>query len=245
MAWTRRAQGNIWVMENGQAAQLNDGRLRCAIFPSAATNHVIGLAATPDGGVWILSDNRIRKWQDDQWTEDRGTYPWAELPPTSVACCLELRDGTLAIGTINYGLHLVFRDGRPAVHFDVSTGLPQNWVRFLHEDREGNLWAGAGSAGLVSIHATAFSVFNLPAETRGCSVLSVAAAPDASLWIGTDGSGLYRYRGGRWDHFGPEDGLANWYAPAVAVDSGGEEWVQLLDLLSTFSGQAQSDLRSH
>lgn len=222
MSYSSGPQGNTWVSENGEAAHLEDGRLVTASLPPAqSSNYVLCVASARDGGAWIVCDGRIRKWHRDRWTEDLGAYPWTK---GGVACCLELRDGTLAIGTIQSGLYLVYRDGRRPAHFDQANGLPQNWVRFLYEDREGNLWAGAGSAGLVSIHPTAFSILRLPDEAEGCSALSVAPEADGSLWVGTDGSGLYRYSAGRWQHYGAEQGLANWYVPAVAVGPGDEVW---------------------
>jgi signal transduction histidine kinase/ligand-binding sensor domain-containing protein len=223
MSFSANAQGNLWLSENGYAARLVDGSLVTALLPPPrSTNYVLCVAASRDGGVWIICDGRIRKWKDDQWVEDRGEFPWSV---GGAVCALELRDGTLAIGTIESGLHLVFRDGRRPVHLDRSNGLPQNWVRFLFEDREGNLWTGAGHAGLVSIHATAFSVMNSPEEMQGASLLSVAAAPDGSLWVGTDGAGLYHYSAGGQKRYGTENGLGNSYVPSVAVSADGDVWV--------------------
>jgi signal transduction histidine kinase/ligand-binding sensor domain-containing protein len=221
MSFSANAQGNLWLSENAQAAQLVDGRLVPAQLPNPRSdNHVLCVAACRDGGVWIICDGRIRKWKDNQWVEDRGDIPWTG----PVACCLELRDGTLAVGTVEAGLYLVFGNGRRSVHFDRNNGLPQNWVRFLLEDREGNLWTGAGSAGLVSVHATAFSVLHAPEETQGYSLLSVAAAPDGSLWVGTDGAGLYRYSAAGRKHYGLQNGSTRSYVPTVAVSPDGEVW---------------------
>lgn len=223
MAWTRSAHGVIWVAENGQAAHLAEGKLNTVSFgPRRDEDYVLGIAAAADGGAWILCDNRVRKWKDGGWTEDRGTFPWPSGP---LACALELRDGTLAVGTIYSGLHLIFRDGRRSVCFDRGNGLPQNWVRFLYEDREANLWIGAGSAGLVSLHATAFSVLNSPDQWQGCTVLSVAPGQDGALWIGTDGATLYHYAAGNWKHYGDAEGLPNGYIPAVTENHEGEVWV--------------------
>ncbi|WP_221031175.1 sensor histidine kinase [Actomonas aquatica] len=222
MAWSRGPNGHIWVVENGAAARLIDDALIPVNLPTPqAANYVFGLAATADGGAWILCDNRVRKWRDDRWVEDRGPFPWGD---DSLATCLELSDGTLAVGTLNSGLHLIYADGRPPVHLDRTDGLPQNWVRFLHEDREGTLWVGIGSAGLVSIHPTGFAVLNAPDQWQGCSVLSVAASPDGSLWIGTDGAGVYHYSGDTWQRYAADAGLNNVYIPAVAASATGEIW---------------------
>lgn len=222
MAWSRGTQGSIWLVENGTAARLANGSLTpIALPPPQVSNYVFGIAASARGGAWILCDDRIRRWEDGHWAEDRGPVPWK---PGSLSSCLELRDGTLAVGTIQSGLFLIFPGGRTPVRFDQDNGLPQNWIRFLCEDREGNLWAGAGSAALVSIHPTAFSVLDAPDHFRGCSILATAPGQDGSLWIGTDGAGLYHYGASGWTRFGDESGLTNPYIPAVAQTSTGEVW---------------------
>ncbi|HLP24511.1 MAG TPA: two-component regulator propeller domain-containing protein, partial [Acidobacteriota bacterium] len=224
MAWTRNEHGHIWVSENSQAVRLVAGKLVPVPFtpsPRSGTR-VATIAASTGDGVWILADNRIRKWEQGQWTEDRGAFPWPSGP---VACALELRDGTLAVGTIYSGLYLIYRDGRPPAHIDSRNGLPQNWVRFLYEDREGNLWIGAGTAGLASIHPTVFSVLNSPDLWQGCTVLSVAPSRNGGLWIGTDGAAIYHYAAERWQHFGDAQGVLNGYIPAVTESPNGDVWM--------------------
>ncbi len=222
MAFSRNPRGDIWLAENGNAASLVEGRLIHTSLPSPRRDsYVLNLAAAHDGGAWILCDGRVRKWAEGRWVEDRGAFPW---PEGAVACSLEMHDGTLAVGTIYSGLFLFFRDGRSPVRLDSRNGLPQNWIRFLFEDREGTLWAGTGTAGLVSIHASPVSVLAPPDEWQGCSVLAVASGREDSLWVGTEGAGLYHYSGGAWRHFGQPEGLLNTYVPAVTESAAGEVW---------------------
>ena len=222
MAWSRNSSGDIWLAENGRAASLSSGQINPPTFPPPyRDNYALNIAAANDGGAWIICDGRIRKWADGHWGEDRGEFPW---PEGAIACSLELHDGTLAVGTIYSGLFLIFPDGRHTVHLDSRNGLPQNWIRFLLEDREGTLWAGTGSAGLVSIHATPISVLAPPDQWQGCSVLSVASGRDDSLWVGTEGGGLYHYSAGTWQNFGQAEGLLNTYVPAVTESPTGEVW---------------------
>lgn len=222
MAWTQNGRGRIWVAENGRAAGLVDGALLPLDFaPAAPSPAVEGIAAANDDGLWVLGAGRIRKWVGDRWSEDRGTLPAAVNTPSA---CLELRDGTLAVGTVYSGLFLFFADGREPVHFDRSNGLPQDWVRFLYEDREGNLWVGAGTAGLVSIHPTAFSTLNAPDQWQGSTTLSIAPGRGGALWIGTDGAGLYRHAAGQWTHYGEAEGVSNRHLPAVTETGDGVAW---------------------
>ncbi len=223
IAWSRNGRGNLWVVQNGTAARVADGRLVPVRFdPPRDPDAVLCLAASSDGGAWVLRDDRIRKWAGDRWTEDLGGYPWAA---GTIACFLELRDGTLAVGTTEDGLYLISRGGRGVAHFGRSNGLQQDWVRCLFEDREGNLWVGAGSAGLIEIRPTAFSVLNPPDQWQGRTVLSIAEGANGALWVGTEGAGLYHFDAGRWTHYGDAEGLGNPYIWAVAEASDGQVWL--------------------
>lgn len=223
MAWSRNDRGNTWLIENWRAFRLENGRLAPTGFDRPPDlQGVYGLASSRDGGAWVYLDHRIRKWDGRRWTEDRGPFPG---PADAAASCLELQDGTLAIGTIHSGLYLIFGDNKPAVHLDQTNGLAQNWVRFLYQDREGNLWVGVGNAGLAAIRPTALSVLNSPDRWQGYSVHCVAAGEHGSLWIGTDGGGLYHYVGGRWSHYGEAEGLTNVYIWAVTETPKGDVWM--------------------
>ena len=223
MAWTRNNQGRIWIAENGEVARLADNKLEpvTQIAPRPF-EYALCVASAADGGVWIFSDNHIRKWQGGRWTEDLGAYPWVRA---SIACALELHDGTLAVGTVNNGLYLLFHDGRPSVHFDRANGLPQNWVRFLYEDRESNLWFGAGSAGLAAIHPSAFTAVYTPEKWRTHTILSVAPGRNGALWVGTEGAGLFHLSEGQWTHYGEAEGLKNPFVWAVDQDPEGRVWL--------------------
>lgn len=222
MGWSRSDTGSIWITENGRIARIAGGTLQPVEFDPSFYDTTGGqLAAAADGGVWIIRDNRIRKWRDGHWSEDRGEFPWRY---GAIACALELRDGTLAVGTVQSGLYLVFPDCRPSVRFDRANGLPQNWVRFLYEDREGNLWTGIGNGGVVSIHPSAFSMLISPDQWRGCTVTAVAPSRDNGLWIATDGAGLYRFHAGEWTRYAEAEGLSNPYVHAVTETRAGDTW---------------------
>jgi signal transduction histidine kinase/ligand-binding sensor domain-containing protein len=222
VTFSRNDRGNICLIENNGAFRLENGRIVHLQFdPPRESEAVSALAPSRDGGVWVLLDGRVRKWDGHRWAEDRGGYPGStDVGPF----CLELHDGTLALGTIFSGVYLIFGDGRPAVHLDQSNGLPENWVRFLYEDREGNLWVGTGNAGLAAIRPSALSVLNSPDRWHGYSVHCVAPGRDGSLWIGTDGGGLYHYSAGQWSHLGQAD-VDNPYIWSVTETPSGEVWM--------------------
>jgi ligand-binding sensor domain-containing protein len=107
---------------------------------------------------------------------------------------------------LNQGLYLIFPK-RGVLHFDRDNGFPHDWVRCLYEDREGTLWAGTGSGGLVALRAGKVETLDPPDHWQGRGLLSVTAAHEGVLWIGTEGAGLYRLQNGAWTHFTDADGL--------------------------------------
>lgn len=220
MIWSRSDHGNIWMNQNGRAAHLKNGKINHILFdPPIRSDYVAGIVAARDGGAWIARDDRVRKWKDGRWMEHRMEFP-GDTPSSG----LELQDGTLAVGTGNAGLYLIFGDSRATVHLNRNNGLPRNWVRFIYEDREGTLWVGMGDAGLAAIRPSAFSVLTPPDQWQGHSVHSVAPGRNGSLWIGTEGGGLYHYSAGQWSHYGETEGLANPFIWGLTETPDGEVW---------------------
>jgi len=219
LSLARNPAGRIWIRVEGEAAELKDGVLHPIDFgPTLYSSFVRGLGASNDGGLWVVCDQSVRKWSDGHWAEIRG--PWGN---SDVSTLRELRDGGLAVGTMESGLHLMYPDGR-TLTFDYNHGAIQNWVRLIYEDREGNLWVAAGSGGLAMIRPIAFDVLNAPDNWQGRTVLSVVPGLDGELWIGTEGAGVYRYRAGEWAHFGEAEGFTNLYIWSLAVDDAGRVW---------------------
>jgi len=105
-------------------------------------------------------------------------------------------------------------------------GLPQNRVQAIAQTKDGYLWAGT-SEGLARFDGLRFVVYdqsNTAAITDN-SILSLEAAPDGSLWIGTEGGGLLHYAGGAFRSFGQKDGLTNGFIRATHLDRHGTLWV--------------------
>ena len=214
-------RGALWVSRNGAVSELRDEKLHRIEFEPPRTNlYAFGICGSRDGRFWVVADSRIRKWDGKGWTEDRGSTPWGFNPLVSF---IELRNGYLAAGTGNQGLFLVSPEGA-SLNFNRTNGLSHDWVRCLWEDREGNLWAGTGT-GLSMLRQRSFFTVAPPDEWKGCAVLSVTAGRDGSLWIGTEGAGVYHYREGLWSHFTYDDsGLKNSFVWSVTEDDQGRIW---------------------
>ena len=222
-AFEQDTHGDLWIARNGLLSTFENGRPMSQPLDqvSLTNSYVQGVCASRDGGLWVASDSRLRKWKNSQWVEDLGVSPWGYGLVTRI---IEMRNGWLAVGTIGSGLCLIQPQGE-TVCLNNTNGLRSNWVRGLMEDREGNLWAGTGASGLVMVRPSSFLTLNPPDHFQGRTVLSVTAGADDALWIASEGAGLYHYQDGQWTNWNAQTGLANPYLWSIAVDSPEQIWV--------------------
>jgi signal transduction histidine kinase/ligand-binding sensor domain-containing protein len=213
--------GKIWVVANGTVANLEEGKLVPAQFPDAQiTDYYERVLPSRDGGLWVLGNERIRKFRQGNWVEE---LPSGLEPPGAMTVLLETRSGALLAGTLRDGLFL-FPPGGEAMHFSRTNGLSHNWVRSLCEDHEGNIWVGT-SGGLDELRTRKVQMLNPPDGWQGCAVLSFSVLADNSAWIGTEGAGLYHYARGEWSSFGETNGLSNAFVWSVLATRTGDLFV--------------------
>ncbi len=215
--------GTLHVLADGRVLRLDEaGDRRPVDFERARqSGHVMAAAPARGDGIWVVRDWRVQRWHDEQLVENRGPCPWGGDSPVTVL--LERRDGTLAVGTLEHGLFLL-RPDRRWVRIDQSRGLPQNWVRALCEDEEGNLWIGCGSAGLAQLVPARFDTIAPPDQWQGRGTLALLATPDHALWVGTEGAGLYRLHGDSWTRYGPPEVPDLAFVWSLTTDATGALW---------------------
>lgn len=210
--------GKLWIASGGKLGVLARGQLQTndlAVFGS----YIQGLCASRDGGLWIVSDGVVKKWNGSAVAEERGANPGN----ATVISMLETRSGCLAMGTSSDGLYLLFTN-RVVLHVNQANGLQNDWIRCLAEDREGTLWIGAGSVGVVALRPGKVETLEAPDHWQGRVVLSATASRDGAIWVGSEGAGLYRFLDNEWKVFGQSTGLSNLYVWSVSEDARGRVW---------------------
>ena len=107
-----------------------------------------------------------------------------------------------------------------------ADGLPEDYAQALAQTADGYLWIGT-SGGLVRFDGTRFTVFNHENEPafRDDSVYCLHTSPDRTLWIGSEGGGLIRYRDGAFRAYGAAQGLTNGFVRVIFEDRGRNLWV--------------------
>jgi ligand-binding sensor domain-containing protein/signal transduction histidine kinase len=215
-------RGKLFIASGGHIGSVSQGRLTILSNTNDSNGfggYVQGICAARDGGLWVVSNSQVGKWNGRVMTENRGTNP----SNVKIVAMLETKSGALAMGTSSDGLFLLFSN-RAVLHFCQTNGFPNNWIRCLHEDREGTLWVGAGSTGLTALRPGKIETLQSPDNWQGRVPLSVAAARDGAIWVGSEGAGLYRFSHGDWKHFDESAGLSNAYVWCISEDVRGRMW---------------------
>ena len=166
-------------------------------------------AATNGGGVVHVDGRRVRSFGVGQG-----------LPSDAVTALGESGSGAVWVGT-QAGLARM-QDGRITTVAGTGGASPMN-VTALAEDWSGQLWIGT-MHGLVTLkdgRLTRHDNDGFP----GAAILAIAATRDGSIWIGTRGAGLIRYRSGRFRTYTAADGLVSPNVTALYEDTRGTLWV--------------------
>jgi signal transduction histidine kinase/DNA-binding response OmpR family regulator len=127
--------------EGGHYAVARDG-LRQIRGPLAGVDSPItSVAEIPEGGVLLTTED------GSFWAFDGVSLtpaPLSLLPQatrTRLAASAVLSSGHMALGTRSEGITFTDARGQIIARGDLSTGLPSNYVRALHDDGNGSLWA--------------------------------------------------------------------------------------------------------
>jgi len=183
-------EGKLWA---GTETGLNRLRYR-NLFPfgqdeGLGQGTVRGLGEVAPGVVWALKPNGgVYRWEGKTFARLNA----AGLAPRdpAVGALLVGRDGSCWMGSSN-GL-LYFKDPQAVADESRLFPLPNLTIISLAEDGRGKIWAGTKEGELWSLNCGSWSQFKSFPRLTGITAL--AAGADGSLWIGTEGSGLYRSR---------------------------------------------------
>ncbi|KFZ38205.1 hypothetical protein HR45_06820 [Shewanella mangrovi] len=105
---------------------------------------------------------------------------------------------------------------------DDTTGLPDAGMRSSYVDANGRLIIGGSRGGLTSVKDHHWQ----PLRPVGGLVNAMAAEADGSIWVATEGDGLFReYADGHSEHWTVETGLPSNSIYALVKDPDGQLWV--------------------
>lgn len=219
----QETSGRIWLIraENGQLAWLNGSEVVNAEGPPKEQNAWRNIAPAQRGGLWVRDGQRLGRWQNGAWVEDRGIHSW---PAKDWGRLMEGSDGTVWVGTQSGGLFAVAKDGEER-SVDLNSGVRNEAISSIYEDREHNLWVGTYGAGVHFLRAQVLTMVNPADHWQDKPLASVCLATNGDLWIGTVGAGVYRLAGNQFSRLQAEPADGNLQVRMVFEDQSGKLWV--------------------
>lgn len=218
-------RSTVEVMGHGE-------HLRFSVGKQLPGDRIQALLADREGSLWIGTNEGLARLAGSKLQLFPASDP---LAGASVLALLEDREGNLWIGTETDGLHIL-RDRR-FFTFGAREGLAAESTTTVVEDRAATLWVGTSDAGLSAVPLPAGGGAAEAFPARGAIenytvgnglasdvILSLAAAPNGDLWVGTP-DGLNRIRHGKIDTFTSADGLPDDFIRSLWVDDDGSLWI--------------------
>jgi ligand-binding sensor domain-containing protein/signal transduction histidine kinase len=225
------SESNIWVATNAGLCRLGTRRIVNYMLTGRLANSYVGaIAQDKAGNFWFGTPYGLTSLTGDRFTN----FTTANgLHSSYILSLLVDQAGAVWIGT-----------GRGLNRFSGRRILRDPWnpagarlttvVRSLYQDGEGIIWAG-WERGFSAFSGGRVADFRLPDTLYNTLVVALSRGPGGSLWVGTQGEGLYRYAvvlepsGGITARliamYGRKDGLADLNIRSLLADSQGTLWV--------------------
>jgi len=211
---------------------------RCHEEKSAAPAGLIRvMALAQDGGLWLAAQQdknsgvRIYKFKAGQLTEEKQSYPWPDTPwkdpgKERQGALLEDQAGNLWCGTPGAGVY--YRPiGGHWQQLKADLSFSQAETLCLAADEHSSIWIGTRTSGLRQAVPQPLNIFTLPKPANADhlnELLTVCVRHDGSIWGGTDGIGIFRWRDFGTNHVGEPQGLDGMLINTIFEDSHSNLW---------------------
>lgn len=183
------------------------------------------VSAHREGGFWVaISRGLLHLTNAASLPEPRRLPDEIEAPRARVNEMIEDRTGRVWAATFGGGIFC----------FDSQTGWqrvtprrsrPPGAVMALYEDPEGIIWAGTANRGLYQLKPRQATAWSLPIAAHEGIPHTVCVAHDGSVWVGTDGAGVFRFGNGVTTRYGRAQGLEQLSVAAILEDRRTNLWV--------------------
>ncbi len=192
---------------------------------SLPTENILGVGTLPDHGLWLRSRATITLFQNGH---QRILQAGKDVPATQIDSFLAGSDGILWIGT-NKGLFSQAEsDTRPQFQPTIGSSA----ILSIFEDRESNLWIGTETTGLHILRRQSFRTI----PTFSDHIVTAITQTGDTMWIGTNGDGLYRQQSSKAQQISTHDGLISDIILSLAPGTHNSLWAGTPDGLNHIEG---------
>ncbi|XMO87942.1 triple tyrosine motif-containing protein [Algibacter sp. AS12] len=124
----------LYKIENGNSVLVSsDAIIKNNVIVNIFTSNGVPIILTQDNGFFQLINNQLKPWISSAS---------AVLKNISVFSSIQLKDGSLVLGTISNGLIHITKNGDVNYKINQTNGLTNNTILALYEDIDNNIWLG-------------------------------------------------------------------------------------------------------
>ncbi len=218
------SNGTVWVGTVSGLQCLRPGATRFERF-RAVQGTVRTLRETSEGTLWIGTIGqgaytlRAGKLSAVGSPPSSSRADTVKLPSRTVLSLFEDAERNVWMGT-QAG---VLRFSRSLVQLVPLPNASDSDFETISRDRDGSLWVASTRLSHVVNGVAIPTTFN---ELHGARVRNVFRSHDGTLWVGTDGRGLFRLRRGEAaEHFTTANGLVNNFVRGILESKNGDLWI--------------------
>jgi ligand-binding sensor domain-containing protein len=230
--------GNVWVGTDDMVLQFKGDSLtvhKSDALASNSTAGIDGLAASADGSLWVGmalsgSGRGLQRLVNGAWKP----FVTAQLNGSSLQVTELLMDrrGSLWVGTVDKGIYRIHGDR--VDHFGNADGLTGDFVAWIYEDREGDIWVTT-TRGLDSFRDVRVASWSKQEGLTADNVVSVLAARNGTVWVGNAG-GLDSIKDETVSSIRTGKGLPGDQVTTLFEDHAGRLWVGIDNGLTIYQG---------
>ena len=238
-----------------------------------ANEYVFGIGIDEDGYKWFGTNaGGMSSYKDGDW---KTYFPMHGLADYWIYSFANAKDGGLWVGTwaganylnrktgefktyvkelINEWVYGIAVDSKGVVWFGTEGGVSrfdgENWTSWNHEDGMGgdnpdalpfsrNTGLGTRSRHDLGVMASGKATYNPN------YVFSMLSDHEDTIWAGTWGGGVARFKDGKWTNLMEKDGLAGNIVYSIAQDKKGAYWFGTNRGLSRYDGKQWNNWNVH
>lgn len=238
-----------------------------------ANEYVFGIGIDGDGNKWFGTNaGGMSRYKDGDW---KTYFPMHGLADYWIYAFANDQDGGLWIGTwaganylnrdtdefetyvkelINEWVYGISVDSQGVVWFGTEGGVSRfdgdSWTSWSHEDGLGgendDALPFSRNTGLGTRSRHDLGILNNGEATYNPGyIFSILADHEDTIWAGTWGGGVTRYRNGTWSNIMEKDGLAGNIVYSIAQGADGSYWFGTNKGLSRYDGKTWNSWNVH
>jgi ligand-binding sensor domain-containing protein/signal transduction histidine kinase len=186
---------NLWLVSGGNVWRLQTNqwiKLEASLLPGAGTVTAAGPAA--DGGLWYAVGQRIQKLNEPPAIV-AGSADLRKPLPSLASALFEDAAGRVWAGTRGGGVFFYTPD--QVLHrATASRARLMGGITSMFGDAQGAVWVGMSLGRVQQIRPRHLTDWPLPAAARESVPHTVCVRRDGSVWVGTDGAGVFSLQNG-------------------------------------------------